>query len=316
MRQPVYLNSNPPEVSEVASSQPSPLVSVHDLGADYTRYFNPFSDSKRGSLADSNGSRPRSTASMPGTGSSPFNTPRASTMNLDINRDPEKTVLLMDNRLASPYSEKANDMFPSVDEPEDDDDMHVPLPDDDIRFKVKFREHFNRENIISTLGMMFMMLGLLFVFVALPIMSSQGIITYNSGQTPLDQMGYGNPQRELWAIVNNNTYPLLKNVRTSLIDKSTPKHAMTRKGINGETLELVFSDEFNDNNRTFYEGDDPYWYAPDIWYGATQDLVRESLPVASVVGSLSTGLVRPRRGHHVGRDVRGAYKQFIFLEQS
>lgn len=43
-------------------------------------------------------------------------------------------------------------------------------------------------------------------------------------------------------------------------------------GFQGEQLELVFSDEFNDNNRTFYPGDDPYWFAPDIWYGATQDL--------------------------------------------
>lgn len=40
----------------------------------------------------------------------------------------------------------------------------------------------------------------------------------------------------------------------------------------GSTLNLVFSDEFNDNNRTFYPGDDPFWTAPDFWYGATQDL--------------------------------------------
>lgn len=37
-------------------------------------------------------------------------------------------------------------------------------------------------------------------------------------------------------------------------------------------MELVFSDEFSRPGRTFYEGDDPYWQAVDIWYGVTGDL--------------------------------------------
>ncbi|KAF2817026.1 beta-glucan synthesis-associated [Mytilinidion resinicola] len=262
----------------MSGAQHSPPSSVRDLGADYTRYFNPFSDSKGGSFADGTASRPRSPASTPGLGSNPFNTPRASTTKLNIQNDPEKAtgaavpLLFMDDRLGAPYSEKAGYVYPSVDEPETDDDMHLPRPDDDITFKVPWKDHFNRENIVSTLGMTFMIIGLLFVFVALPVMSSMGVISYNSDQTPLNQMGYGKEQREEWAIVNNLTYSLLKNVRTGLIDPATPDRAKTRKSLDGEELELVFSDEFNDNNRTFYEGDDPYWYAPDIWYGATVDL--------------------------------------------
>lgn len=34
----------------------------------------------------------------------------------------------------------------------------------------------------------------------------------------------------------------------------------------------MFSDEFNIDGRTFYPGDDPFWEAVDIWYGATEDL--------------------------------------------
>lgn len=34
----------------------------------------------------------------------------------------------------------------------------------------------------------------------------------------------------------------------------------------------MFSDEFNEDNRTFYPGDDPFWTGADIWYGATQDM--------------------------------------------
>lgn len=66
--------------------------------------------------------------------------------------------------------------------------------------------------------------------------------------------------------------PLLQNIRKGLIDPDTPKSAMTRKGANGKTQNLVFSDEFNVAGRTFYDGDDPFFQAVDIWYGATQDL--------------------------------------------
>lgn len=47
---------------------------------------------------------------------------------------------------------------------------------------------------------------------------------------------------------------------------------MTRKSYDGSIQKLVFSDEFNTGGRTFYDGDDPYFQAVDIWYGATQDL--------------------------------------------
>ena len=55
-----------------------------------------------------------------------------------------------------------------------------------------------------------------------------------------------------------------------LIDRDTPKEALTKKGYeNGEDMVLVFSDEFNTENRSFYPGDDPYWEAVDLWYWGT-----------------------------------------------
>lgn len=57
-----------------------------------------------------------------------------------------------------------------------------------------------------------------------------------------------------------------------LIDSDTPDSAKTRTGFDGEDYELVFSDEFNVEGRTFYAGDDPFWEAVDLWYGATADL--------------------------------------------
>jgi beta-glucanase (GH16 family) len=40
----------------------------------------------------------------------------------------------------------------------------------------------------------------------------------------------------------------------------------------GEQWQLVFSDEFNKNGRTFYPGDDPFWEAVDLHYWLTNDL--------------------------------------------
>ncbi|KIP01971.1 glycoside hydrolase family 16 protein [Phlebiopsis gigantea 11061_1 CR5-6] len=57
-----------------------------------------------------------------------------------------------------------------------------------------------------------------------------------------------------------------------LIDVDTPDSAKTRTGFDGQDYELVFSDEFNVDGRTFYPGDDPFWEAVDLWYGSTQDL--------------------------------------------
>jgi hypothetical protein len=45
-----------------------------------------------------------------------------------------------------------------------------------------------------------------------------------------------------------------------LIDPDTPPDVMTRTGFDGnDDWQLVYSDEFNKDGRTFYEGDDPYW---------------------------------------------------------
>jgi len=35
-------------------------------------------------------------------------------------------------------------------------------------------------------------------------------------------------------------------------------------------MQLVFSDEFNTDGRSFYPGDDPYWEAVDLHYWVSQ----------------------------------------------
>ncbi|GJN87819.1 hypothetical protein Rhopal_000774-T1 [Rhodotorula paludigena] len=74
-------------------------------------------------------------------------------------------------------------------------------------------------------------------------------------------------------VVTNSTgqVPRIPNL-PSLIDETTPSDAYERVGLDGENYELVFSDEFNTDGRTFWPGDDPYWEAVDLHYWGTRDL--------------------------------------------
>lgn len=45
-----------------------------------------------------------------------------------------------------------------------------------------------------------------------------------------------------------------------LIDSDTPREAYFKPSwVDNTPLQLMFSDEFNIDGRTFYPGDDPYW---------------------------------------------------------
>jgi hypothetical protein len=56
-----------------------------------------------------------------------------------------------------------------------------------------------------------------------------------------------------------------------IIDLDTPKEAYTKHSYvhPDDEWDLVFSDEFNTDGRTFYPGDDPYWEAVDLHYWQT-----------------------------------------------
>lgn len=233
---------------------------IQDLGHDYSRY--PSSTDLRSN------SRPPGRKARVAVASEPLL--RTTTKNpfSDSQADLEKWGYPDDSIAAfNPYYGGEKGFILYADETEADDSFHMPQDDDDVRLKPKLSEYFDRRQIVSTIGGVFLILGLLCVFVVLPVLTFQTHLLEPVGKGPVDDDG------PAWAHVNNNTYDLLENVRTGLIDPDTPKSAMTRKStFDGSTLNLVFSDEFNDDNRTFYPGDDPFWTAPNIWYGATQDL--------------------------------------------
>jgi beta-glucanase (GH16 family) len=58
-----------------------------------------------------------------------------------------------------------------------------------------------------------------------------------------------------------------------LVDLETPQEAFTKASyVDGTDWQLIFSDEFNTDGRTFYPGDDPYWEAVDLHYWATNNM--------------------------------------------
>lgn len=290
--------SRPYSLRQISSSTSLARIasprSVRDLGRDFDRYYNPFATPSQ-STTDLTSLLPRQNsidADRSGATLNPFNDETRSANSPEVktaasatvpataitastdrpidNNDADQSYFAyLDDRLGAPDTQDQGYTFPLYwHEKEWDDDMHLPSVDDDVKLKPKLRDFFTRETIVSTIGLAFMIIGLLCVFVMLPVLSWSGIsiIDYND-----DDMGTGTPIT--WATINaTRKWPLLKNMRVGLIDPETPKTEMTRTGVDGEEYHLVFSDEFNDINRTFYPGDDPYWFAPDFWYGATRDL--------------------------------------------
>ena len=58
-----------------------------------------------------------------------------------------------------------------------------------------------------------------------------------------------------------------------MIDNDTPMNVRQKQSwLDGSDMQLVFSDEFNTDGRTFYPGDDPYWEAVDLHYWATNNM--------------------------------------------
>lgn len=76
--------------------------------------------------------------------------------------------------------------------------------------------------------------------------------------------------------VNNSVFGKqfrnLVNIRTSMVDPDTPKKFKSWNSSLDDEWTLVFSDEFNCENRTFYPGDDQFWEAVDLHYAATNNM--------------------------------------------
>jgi len=227
--------------------KPSPTVSLQSVGRDFSRY--PSSTQSSGKLVD-------------------LSTPSGSQtlVSREVNEDIRQLGSGFDTsdpeRGYSPYQQRRGPpvQYPSIDEKEDDDNLHNPDGEDD-RY-LSLREcfaHCSCRFLLTFMCFIMLMIGPAVLFIVWPI------VTYGRSRR-------GGSDIEV-EVLSKHKYPILRAARTSLIDPDTPKHAMTRQSVLGQgKLRLVFSDEFNQDDRTFYEGDDQFWQAADFHYAATNDL--------------------------------------------
>ncbi|KAI4133760.1 MAG: hypothetical protein LQ347_002087 [Umbilicaria vellea] len=305
-----------------AALKPQAPLTLNDLGRDYSRYpscngqsLNSATLSPPPHYSRAVGTPRTALTLISPTTHNPFSDPPTNS------EDPEKSEKtfspFLDDRMCARTAADYGYGFPMyTDEKEIDDDMHMPYPDDDIQLKPKFSDYFARRQLCSLFGMILMLSGLICLFVVMPIISSFGINIYGYPyDTPLNQMSHGDVvDPSSWTYVNSRKYPLLQIIRTGLIDPDTPESAMTRRGIKGEELQLVFSDEFNTANRTFYPGDDPFWTGANLWYGSTQDLEwYDPDAISTYNGTLILQLDKiPNRGLNFRSGMLNSWNQICF----
>ena len=163
----------------------------------------------------------------------------------------------------SPFGGYPASSFPlNIDEKEPDDYLHNPDPiEDEIYEKHRFWNDLktaDKKSSFGILGFLFLLAAGAAVFIVLPVLTYSGVTTH--------------PTPEHYEILTHYSYPMLSAIRQSLIDPDTPQDSLTMEAKDGSNWVLVFSDEFNVEGRTFYEGDDQFFTAPDIHYDATKDL--------------------------------------------
>lgn len=160
----------------------------------------------------------------------------------------------------SPFGGYPVSSFPlHLDEKEADDYIHNPDPILDAKYDRRCTGSWDRRGFFNLLALFLLVAGAIMVFIILPVLTYSGVSVQR-------------PATHLIEVLSPYSYSTLSAIRTNLVDDDTPDDAKTRTALDGSSWDLVFSDEFAKEGRTFYDGDDQFFLAPDIWYGATQDL--------------------------------------------
>lgn len=178
---------------------------------------------------------------------------------------------LLNEKDFSPFGGYPQYFFPlNMDEKENDDYLHNPNSEEEAKLDRRRMwddlRYMNKKSCLGLVGILTLFCGAMAIFIVLPALTFTGYVDHT---------------REPIVVVTNLTtiqyltqykYPQLSAIRTSLIDSDTPDTALKRKAKDGSSWELVFSDEFNAEGRSFYDGDDQFWTSPDFQYSATKDL--------------------------------------------
>ncbi|EIW54979.1 glycoside hydrolase family 16 protein [Trametes versicolor FP-101664 SS1] len=167
----------------------------------------------------------------------------------------------MSDKFALPADPSSWGAALTVDQVEPDDHLHNPDPRRDK--KTDRGGHIFTCRGITNLGFLFILgVGMLTLFAGYPIIDhfNKVLMTTLGG---FNLGGVINATGQLAAIPGN----------WGLIDLDTPSDAYTFPDFNsGKDWQLIWSDEFETDGRTFYPGDDPYWEAVDLHYWGTNNM--------------------------------------------
>lgn len=289
------LNSSTNRLLQGSSS--SPEIKQHQLG--YSNSFrnsstsssllNPFSSSNKlnsiyneAKANDLDRYPKRYSSKMESSNS--INSHRISTSNksqLDSDgylSDAESNPFIVDTDF-SPFGGYPASSFPLlIDEKEDDDYLHNPDPIEEANYN-KHRlwndlKSMDKRSTSTFIGLLLLGIGFLCLFVLSPAITYTHVNNHRNAISASARLRGSNGESSKQGIVllTNWVYPKLSAIRTELVDPDTPKEYFTRKARDGSDWKLVFSDEFAVEGRTFYEGDEQFWYAPNFHYDATKDL--------------------------------------------
>ncbi|KAH9948388.1 beta-glucan synthesis-associated [Amylocystis lapponica] len=160
--------------------------------------------------------------------------------------------------LSADPQEWGTDLSPDL--VEADDILHTPDPADSDKTRID-------KHAISWRGLINVGTLVVIVFSLLMLFAGYPIFTYYSSSHS-STLGAFN----LGGINASGQVPRIPG-NFGLIDLDTPQSAHSKPSWqDGKDWDLVFSDEFNMDGRTFWPGDDPYWEAVNLHYWETNNL--------------------------------------------
>ncbi|KAG1828322.1 glycoside hydrolase family 16 protein [Suillus variegatus] len=143
---------------------------------------------------------------------------------------------------------------------EPDDELHNPDPRRD-RKNDRGGSVFTYRGLTNLGCLIFLAVGMVSLFAGYPM------ISYFTKQSLSNEGGFN-----IGGINASGQIPTMTN-NYGLIDVDTPSSAHTYTSFaDSSQWQLVFSDEFEVEGRTFWPGDDPYWEAVNLHYWQTNDL--------------------------------------------
>ncbi|EMD40941.1 glycoside hydrolase family 16 protein [Gelatoporia subvermispora B] len=152
-----------------------------------------------------------------------------------------------------------SDLSPDLKEP--DDELHDPDPEDKPQWITHDGHVLSWRGLVNLGSLLVLCAAVLLLFAGYPI------ITYYTSNKLSNNGGFN-----LGGINATGQVPVIPG-GYGLIDPHTPQEAYTKPSWRDNSqMQLVFSDEFEVDGRTFWPGDDPYWEAVDLHYWQTNNL--------------------------------------------